>query len=168
MGRVMHRSPGVGFWYLATAFASFGLLSIVALDAWRGQSHDHLPAGQTSSAPEQAANRDAPKSRFTSATEPNSAASARSVGTQGVQQTNPTPPVLVVVPPPAVASPSNAVQSIPPWSFTTVTITFTKLGRLTVASTRDGGKRSQNCLALWDLETHMTKEEWKVACERSP
>jgi hypothetical protein len=165
MGR--HRSPGVGIWYLATVFASVALLSIIALDAWRGQSHEHDLSRQTSSAPKETTNRDAPKSRFTSVTEMSAAASARSFGTQGVPQTPPSP-VLGVVQPTAVASSAHAVQSIPTWSFTTVTTTFTKLGRLTVASPRDGRKRSQNCLALWDLATHMTKEEWKVACERSP
>ena len=41
-GAVMRRTAGV--WYLAIFFASVGLLSIIAWDALRGRSHDHVLA----------------------------------------------------------------------------------------------------------------------------
>ena len=30
-----------------------------------------------------------------------------------------------------------------------------------------GGATLQDCLALWDTATHMSKQEWKAACERT-
>jgi hypothetical protein len=161
----MLRSQGI--WYSAVAFASFGLLSVIALDALRGQSHERILAHPTSPAPADAANGKAPKSHIASATEPDLAPATRSFGLQATQQTPPAPRELAVVPPLAVAVPTPEVRPIAPWAAATVTTTFTKLGRLSVAPPGEGGTRPQNCLALWDLATHMTKQEWKAACERS-
>ena len=30
-----------------------------------------------------------------------------------------------------------------------------------------GGKSLQDCMAYWDRDTHMTKSEWRTACQRS-
>ena len=30
-----------------------------------------------------------------------------------------------------------------------------------------GGTTLQDCMTLWDAATHMSKQEWKVACKRS-
>ena len=30
-----------------------------------------------------------------------------------------------------------------------------------------GGTTLQDCMALWDAATHMSKQEWKAACKRT-
>jgi hypothetical protein len=30
-----------------------------------------------------------------------------------------------------------------------------------------GGRTLQDCLNFWDRQTHMTRSEWRAACERS-
>ena len=171
-GGAMRRSPGL--WYLAILVASVGILSIFAWDALRGRSRDHVLTLAPSPASLATESSGPPRSLIPqpkpSAVEPNTAPEARiaAFGTQAAQQAMPTPSAPVVIPPPAVAVPTPELQAIAPWPFATVTTTFTKLGRLSGASPGDRGKRPQNCLALWDPETHMTKEEWKSACERAP
>jgi len=44
-----------------------------------------------------------------------------------------------------------------PWPIATVPSKFTKLGCLSDAAPGDCVQGSQNCLELWDPETHMTK-----------
>ena len=34
-------------------------------------------------------------------------------------------------------------------------------------TTRSGGTTLQECMALWDAGTHMSKTEWKAACKRT-
>ena len=162
---LMLRSPGV--WYLVILFASLGLLSAVALDALRGRSHDHVlapspvtvgaehsgsPGSQKTLTEQLAGGPSAPPATRISA-----------FGTQAVQatlaQAAPAP-----TPSPVVAAPTPAMQAIPPWPSATVTTSSTPTESSAVALPR----RSQECFASWDRETHMTKEEWKAACERMP
>ena len=166
----MQRAPGV--WYLAVFCASVLLLSIIAWDGLRDRSREHVLATEPSPAIRGTGSSDSPRSQIAQpAAEPSVPPDARmaAVGTKAMQQAAPTPPALVALPPPAVAVPAPEVQPpIASWAFATVTTTFTKLGRLSVAVPSNRGRRSQNCLALWDRETHMTKEEWQAACKRAP
>jgi hypothetical protein len=165
-GAVMGRTVGV--WYLTVLFASLGLLSIIAWDALRGRSHD--PALSLSPTATEPGNSSSQRSQTPhpkpSAAEPSEppAGLRGTFSAQAMQQTTPPAPAPVVIASPAVAVPPPDVQ--PPWPSGTVTTTFTKLGRLTGASPRE--ERPQNCLAVWDPQTHMTKEEWKEACGRAP
>ena len=162
----MHRGPGV--WYLAVFCVSVLLLSIIAWDGLRDRSREHVLAPEPSPPTRGTGSSGLPGSQ--PAAEPSVPPDARiaAVGTKAMQQAAPTPPALVALPPPADAVPAPEVQPpIASWAFATVTTTFTKLGRLSVAASTNSGKRSQNCLALWDRETHMTKEEWQAACKRA-
>ena len=40
-------------------------------------------------------------------------------------------------------------------------------GEATSITTRSGGTTLQECMALWDAGTHMSKTEWKAACKRT-
>ena len=169
----MRRSPGI--WYLAILFASIGLLSIIAWDALRGRSRDRVLALDPSPVARESGNSRSPRSQAPqpkqAVAEPGALPEARiaTSGQQTFQQATTTPPVPVAIPPPAVTvtAPVPEGQPIAAWPFATATTTFTRLGRLSGAPPSDG-KRSPNCLSLWEPATHMTKEEWKAACERAP
>jgi hypothetical protein len=160
----MRQALGVS--YVVVVLVSVGLLSIIAWDALRNPSRDHalaLSPSPTPAGPQISQTRQ-------SATAPNTPSEDRTAafGTKAGQPATPTHPVAIAGSPPAVAPPTPQVQPIAQWPFATVTTTFTRLGRVTSAVPRNDGSQSQNCLALWDPETHMTKEEWKVACIRAP
>jgi hypothetical protein len=40
-------------------------------------------------------------------------------------------------------------------------------GRRIGATGGGGGKTIEECMALWDAKTHMTKEEWRRTCRRT-
>jgi hypothetical protein len=40
-------------------------------------------------------------------------------------------------------------------------------GEAAPITTRSGGTTLQECMALWDAGTHMSKTEWKAACKRT-
>ena len=154
---------GAGVWYLAIFVASVGLLSIIAWDALRGRSRDRFLTLSPSSTSAES-NIQVRQSTVTPSTPPTVPKAASII--QAVQRVTPTPSVAIAVPTPAIVVPSPEVETIAPWPLGTATTTFTKLGRFTSATPRNDGKRS--CLEVWDPETHMTKEEWKTACERAP
>jgi hypothetical protein len=160
----MLRSPGV--WYLATLFAALGLLSAIALDALRGRPQGHVLAPAPSPAPAGARNSESPKSQSGVESSTLPAARIAAFGTQAVQRATPAQPVSVVVPPSVIAVPAPEVQAIAPWPSATVTTSFTRAD--SVALSGDQGARSRSCLASWDRETHMSKDEWKEACQRTP
>jgi hypothetical protein len=164
----MLKSPGI--WYLATLFASLGLLSVIALDALRSRSNDHvltrklaIPGGTRSKeapVPQTTETRQAdvdpslsPVIRAPpfSADDAAAAASAR--------------PASVPTPPPAPAS-APLPQPTAPWISVTVTEQIAESPDSPLS--RYGSKLPKHCLALWDRETHMTKDEWRAACGRIP
>ena len=164
------RGSSHGVWYVAVFFVSLSLLTIMAWDGLRGRSPDHRLALDPPNVPRAPGNSGPPGSPITetrqSAVDPSPLPADRTAAF-ATQLATPTPPAPVVIPPPAVSMAAPDVPAIAPWLSATVTTTFTRLGRLSVASPGDDGKRSQNCLAVWDRGTHMTKEEWKAACERA-
>lgn len=168
----MLRSPGV--WYLATLLASLGLLSALALDALRGRSQDHVLARDPSPASRVAGRGEQPASQVTQArqpaAEPSTPPAARMVafGTQAMQGAAPAPPAVVATPPVVSAVPAPQRQAITPWFTDTVTTSFKRAGGLSAPLSGDRGTRLPGCLVSWDRETHMTKEEWKAACDRTP
>ena len=171
----MLRSPII--WYLATLVASLGLLVVIALDALRGRPTDHIlprnlasvgATGSTGALTPQkvetkqpvvdASSGSAMKARAFPADDPHAAAT-------------PTPDT-VSMPAPGTATVTPAPASVPlpqataPWPSVTVTSSIAESA--SNASLVNEPKRPNECLALWDRETHMTKEEWKAACGRLP
>lgn len=149
----MDRSAGK--MYLATFIVALGFLSAIVFDALRGRSYDRvLP-------------RNPPR---------------QSTETGQVVVNTSTSPVIrsfefrgeiEPIAPPASNAPSAIarevipvqapdVQAIAPWSAVTVTTSIAR------ALPDESRKHLQNCLALWNRETHMTKDEWRAACRRMP
>jgi len=166
----MLRSPLI--WYPATLFASLGLLVAIALDALRGRPTDHiLPrnnagAGTTGSS-------GALKSQKAEMKQPVIDASFKSVmqprafHTEAAHAAVSPAPVSVSTLPPGTAAPAPVpvAQTSAPWL--SVTVTSSIAASSSKASTAHEG-HPNDCLALWDRGTHMTKEEWKAACGRMP
>jgi hypothetical protein len=169
--RHMLRSPLI--WYLATLFASLGLLLAIALDALRGRPTDHMlphnfaSAGATGST-------GALKPQRVETKQPTVDASARSVMQAHAlpidaahAAASPTPDSVPTPPPQTpVPAPVPVAQTSAPWP--SVTVTSSIAGSSSNASSAHERKRSNDCLALWDRETHMTKDDWKAACGRIP
>jgi len=120
----------------------------------------------------------APRSSTTLSSPP--ASSLRSVGVI----TAPTPPASAATsPPPAIGRPLNQLNQgttplnqadtllttpvgpLPP-APTTVT-TATTGGSSGIALQGGGRDTLEGCISFWDRATHMSKAEWKVACQRS-
>jgi hypothetical protein len=165
----MLRSPGI--YYLVIVFASLGLLSLIALDALRGRSHDHVRAARTSPDPNGPRDSRSGSQNFpikpVAETVTLAAPRIPAFGPRAEQQATPATTAAVAIPPSAV-DPAPAVQAVAPWSIATVTTSFTRAARSSVAAPGEAARRSPNCLAVWDRETHMTKDEWKAACGRAP
>ena len=134
----------LGITYLVALSLSLGLLAIIAVDAMR---------------------------RVPNAIESNSDAA-------------PQAPTLAVAVPPVDASPSTAgasapqaalppasgpahpsPQVVPAWPSAVVQVSRVA-GRAAVPLPRDREVTAKACLATWDRDTHMTKEDWKAACQR--
>jgi hypothetical protein len=49
----------------------------------------------------------------------------------------------------------------------TTNFTFTSGGSSGVTLQGGGRDTLEGCISFWDRETHMTKAEWKTACQRS-
>jgi hypothetical protein len=167
--RHMLRSPLI--WYLATLFASLGMLVAIALDALRGRPSDHIlprnfaSAGTTSSS-------GALKPQKAEAKQPVIDASFRSVmqprafHTDAAHAVASPAPVSVSTLPPETAAPTVPVaQTSAPWL--SVTVTSSIAGSSSKVSTAHE-RNPNDCFALWDRATHMTKEEWRAACGRIP
>ena len=139
----------------------FGLLSIIAWDALTHRVRDQSPAARGTESRGSLTSR-IPQS-IPSAAEPNTPPEVRIAAfvPKGVL-----PTVPVVIPPPAVVTSAAQGPPLAPWSITGETATFTELGRPSGAPS-EGVQRSQNCLDLWDPDTHMTKAQWKAACGRA-
>ena len=161
---LMLRSPGV--WYLATLFAALGLLSAIALDALRGRPQGHALSVAPSPALGGAGNSESPKSQSAAESSTLPAARIAAFGAQAMQQATRTPALPVVIPPSVIGIPAPEVRATAPWLSATVTTLFTRADSVPLSG--DRGPRSRSCLASWDRETHMTKDEWKEACERTP
>jgi hypothetical protein len=167
---LMLKTPGV--WYLVTLFASLGLLSAIALDALHGRSPGHVLAFAPSPASGGAKSSGLPGSQapqikpLVAAADPSAPPATRTsaFGTQAIQAAPPAPSGITPAPP-SVIAPTPAVQAMPQWPPAAVTTSTPSIpaGGWSVSVPR----RSQECAATWDRETHMTKEEWKAACERT-
>ena len=169
--RHMLRSPLI--WYLATLFASLGLLVAIALDGLRGRPTDHkLPrtlasAGATGSPGALDPQKVETKQPVVGASS-GSVTQVRASPADAARAAAPPAPVSVPMHPPATqAAPTIPVaQTGAPWP--SVTVTSSIGDGSNDASSSLERKRPNDCLALWDRETHMTKEEWKAACGRIP
>lgn len=147
-----------------------GLFSIIAWDALSRRDHvlvrDPSPAARES---RWSLTSQTPQS-VPSAAKPSMPPEVRIAAfvSKAMQQAITSPPTVpVVIPPPVVAAPAAQMPSLAPWSITTETAAFTEPGRPSGVAPSDGAQRSQNCLDLWDPDTHMTKAEWKTACGRA-
>jgi hypothetical protein len=99
----------------------------------------------------------------------------------------PPPPVLAAPPMPAVSAPEGQIQPVAPLSEPIAT-TNVGTGRAVTATTVSpyfsystpespsqvapslpggGGGTLEDCMGFWDRATHMTKNEWKAACQRT-
>jgi len=167
--RHMLRSPLI--WYLATLFASLGLLLAIALDALRGRPTDHMlphnfaSAGATGSTGALKPQRAETKQPAVDASA-RSAMQAHALPTDDAHAAASPTPDSVPTPPPETGAPAPVPQTSAPWP--SVTVTSSIAGSSSNASSAHERKRSNDCLALWDRETHMTKEDWKAACGRIP
>jgi len=167
--RLMLRSPGI--WYLATLFASLALLLVIALDALRSQPHDHVLARKFA-IPGATGSARAPTPQMSETSQAVIDASLPSVVREPPVSSHVTPeaasatPVSVPMPLPATAGSAPEAKATAPWP--SVTVTTQIAGNSNGPLPSQGGKRPQDCLALWDRETHMTWDEWRAACRRTP
>jgi hypothetical protein len=157
----MLKSPGI--WYLTALFVSLGLLSLIAVDALRDRSHDHLfTASPVSETVSRGSDLHPPQTRLpaVAASMPlDDAPSAAS--THAPRENSPAAHVAT-----GASSSAPGVQVMSPWLSASVKIS-TVAGRAAVPLPASGGARTQPCAAAWDRDTHMTKEEWKTACRRT-
>jgi hypothetical protein len=110
---------------------------------------------------------------------------------KGAPATPPQPPAvtsvpqITVTPPPssAIGTPMTPLSPLPPLSpqVTTTPLTGGSITTRVPSSTPSsasaseanpsapggGGKSLADCVGFWDRETHMTKGEWRAACQRS-
>ena len=117
----------------------------------------------------------APRSSTTLSSPP--ASSLRSVGVI-------TPPASAATsPPPAIGRPLNQVNQgttplnqadtllttpVGPLPPAPTTVTTATTGGSSGIPLQGGGRDTlEGCISFWDRATHMTKAEWKVACQRS-
>jgi hypothetical protein len=149
----MDRSAGK--MYLATFIVVLGLLSVIVLDALRGRSHDrvipHNPSRQSAETGQVVVNTSMPPA-------------IRSFEFRGEIEpiAPPASNAPLAIAPAVIPVRAPDVQAIAPWSDVTVTTSIAR------TLPDDGRKDLQDCLALWNRETHMTKDEWKAACRRMP
>jgi hypothetical protein len=117
-------------------------------------------------------------------------ANAQPKSTTSPALTIPTPaapaPTLPSLPPSAIGAPSTQLAPIAPLSPPPITATTPSSGgtvrtdqlasptpqsgspsELAASTAGGGGRTLQDCIGFWDPATHMTKHEWRVACERS-
>jgi hypothetical protein len=141
--------------YLATVIVVLGLLSVIVLDALRGRSHDRV-------IPRNSSRQSTETGQVVVSTSMPPA--IRSFEYRG--EIEPIAPAAANAPlaiaPAVIPVRAPDVQAITPWSDVTVTTSIAR------ALPDDGGKDLQGCLALWNRETHMTKDEWRAACRRMP
>jgi len=150
----MRRSLGVS--YLVALSVSLGLLAIVAIDAMRRSPNDQPAAAQRK--PSQGPGVTAQRT-------PILAVAAPAVDGSAPPVSAPAP----VTPPsqPGPAHPAPKDVSVSAWPSAMVQVS-TVAGRAAVPLPRDSGVPEKSCLARWDRDTHMTKAEWKAACQRTP
>jgi hypothetical protein len=167
--RLMLRSPGI--WYLATLFASLGLLFVIALDFLRSRPYDHVLARKFA-IPGATGSARAPTPQMSETRQAVIDPSLPSVIREPPASSHATPaaapatPVSVPMPLPATAGSAPVAKATAPWS--SVTVTTQVAGNPNDPMPSHGSKRPQDCLALWDRETHMTWDEWRAACRRTP
>jgi hypothetical protein len=152
------------------------LLAATVADARGGRSSGRIggsvsaprstvPVSSTSpaavSAPTQAVQPDPPPTK--------SKASSVNLSTVGTVATP--PPPAPAAPVPQIAAPISQLGTIAPLSDTTAVPTAQVTGGssgVSLSETPGGGREGlQACMEFWDSATHMTKAEWKSACQRS-
>ena len=166
-GRAMRRFAVI--WPLAILF---GLFSIVAWDTLSQRANHVLARDPSPAALRTSGSLASPiPQSIPSTAEPSTPLEVRIAAfvSKTMQQAISSPPSIpVVIPPPDVATPAAQVPPLAPRSIISETPTFTELGRPSGAAPSEGARRPQNCLDLWDPDTHMTKAQWKAACGRAP
>jgi hypothetical protein len=149
----MDRSAGK--MYLATFIVVLGLLSVIGLDSLRGRSHDRViprnPSRQSTETGQVVVNTSMPPA-------------IRSFEFRGEIEpiAPPASNAPLAIAPAVIPVRAPDVQAIAPWSDVTVTTSIAR------TLPNDGRKDLQDCLGLWNPETHMTKNEWRAACKRMP
>jgi len=160
-------------WYLVTLFASLGLLVAIALDALRGRPTNHIlprnrvsvgTTGSTGALRPQTAETKQPVVGASSG----SAMQPRAFPTDAAHAAATPTPASVTTPAPVTPAPAPVpvAPTTAPWP--SVTVTSSIAGSSSDTSPAHEPKRPNECLALWDRETHMSKEEWRAACGRLP
>src|SRR6476469_10570811 len=140
----MLKSRGIS--YLVVLSLSLGLSAIVMIDVLR-RPPTHTPL---------AANLKPSHSPGDADLQVKTAVAAPPNGTAGGSAIQPALP----------NAPASAKQA-PSWPFATVEVS-TVAGRASVPVPRESRAAAKTCVASWDKDTHMTKEEWSAACQRAP
>jgi len=162
---LMFRSPSI--WYLATLFASLGLLLAITLIAPRSRPDDHVLARKLA-IPSATGSLRAPTPQMPETDiDPSLPSVIREppVSSHVAEAAASATPVSVPMPVPTTAVSAPLAKATAPWSSVTVT---TQIAGSPNDPLPRHGTPLQDCLALWDRETHMTRDEWRAACQRTP
>ena len=144
----------LGITYLVALSLSLGLLAIIAIDAMRRVPNDQPLTAQREAI--QSNSDAAPQAQTLAVAVPLVDASPSTAGASATQAVR--PPVSG----PAHPSP----QAVPAWPSAMVQVSRVA-GRAAVPLPRDSKVTAKACLSTWDRDTHMTKEDWKAACQRA-
>lgn len=147
---------------LATAAAFASLYPIASVDARGGRSHGRSPAMASAHPAVRAQSPADPPAK----PDPPAAATGPNLKSVGVLPTPPAPPTPA--PAAAIGVPTPRPAAVAPLSAALPSSTALATGGSTGVSLPGGGHEGlQACLEFWDRETHMTRAEWKVACQDS-
>jgi hypothetical protein len=173
-------------WPSVMAAATLGfLLAATAADARGGRSSGRMRGFVSTPSSTSAVNSTSPASSTspvnstspaaiaapTQAVEPAAAPTKAKINlsTVGIIAAPPAPPAAA--PTPQVAAPISQLGTITPLSDTAAVPTAQVTGGssgVPLPETPGGGREGlQACMEFWDAATHMTKAEWKAACQRS-
>jgi hypothetical protein len=166
----------IQFRYIRLLAVTAALLLPSAADAKGGHSHGRARGTIGVQSTSQSVKGDPPASQLTLQATPTAAASSTATTTGTIPassikavSTLPTPPpALIPTPASVIGAPPPQPQIIAPLSLPIpLSTTVGSGGSSGVSLPGGGGKSLQDCIAFWDRETHMTKPEWKAACQRS-
>ena len=89
--------------------------------------------------------------------------SPSAIGTPGPQLRSLAP----LAPPPIVTTTPSSGGTARPDALASPTPLSSSPSELAASVAGGGGHTVQDCVGFWDKGTHMTKSEWRLACERS-